>query len=64
MTRTIQEANLKPGDIIVFLGRPHLIAAIQPYHHPTLGPARMARGSEGWNITLFPGDTVDVETIE
>ena len=49
-------AEVAAGDIVVFLGTPHLVAEIEPYTHPTLGKmVGIARAADGWGITLDTG---------
>lgn len=48
--------QIGPGDVVMFLGNPHLIAQIEPYTHPTLGEMTgIARAADGWGITLDGG---------
>ena len=59
MTKRGNEVQV--GDIILFAGRPHRVAKIEPYTHPTLGETcGIARASDGWGITLFPSSQVEV----
>lgn len=49
----VRGSEVKPGDILVCLGASHRIVNIEPYTHPTLGKfVGIARGSDGWGITL------------
>lgn len=41
------------GDVVLFLGTPHVVDVVEPYTHPTVGPmAGIARAADGWGITL------------
>lgn len=54
--KTKQGNDVKPGDVILFLGTPHLIETIEPYTHPTVPECfAVARASDGWGITLTTG---------
>lgn len=53
--------DIAAGDVIMFSGTPHLIAEIEPYTHPTLGPmVGIARAGDGWGITLAEPVCVEV----
>lgn len=54
---TKEATQIKSGDIVMFLGQPHLISEVQP---PTESGARLgcygyARSADGWSIALYPG---------
>lgn len=57
-----RNADIKPGDVIMFLGNPHLITEVVPYTHPTLGEmVGIAKAADGWSITLdLPSNTQEV----
>lgn len=56
--------DLRPGDVVVFLGTPHLVSRIEEYTHPAFPEAfGIARASDGWGISLSYGMHVDVATI-
>lgn len=59
---TKRNDQIQPGDVLIFMGRPHVIAEIEPYTHPTLGPmVGIARAADGWGITLdLPYNRQDV----
>lgn len=45
--------DIAPGDVVLFLGTPHVVADVEPYTHPTVGPmVGIARAADGWGITL------------
>jgi hypothetical protein len=46
------------GDVVVFSGTPHRVAAIEPYD--LHGACGIARASDGWGITLFPNVPLEV----
>ena len=49
---------IAPGDVLVFLGVPHVVAAIEPYEHPTMpGAFGIARADDGWGVTLWHGQS-------
>lgn len=52
--------DVVPGDVILFLGGPHLIERIDPYEGPHDWPLGIARDRTGWGITLEPGCCVEV----
>jgi hypothetical protein len=52
-------ADVGPGDVVLFLGTPHLIERIDPYEGPLDWALGIARDRSGWGITL--GEPVCVE---
>ncbi len=58
MTTYKEATEIQPGDIVMFLDKPHLISRVDP---PTEAGARLgcygyARSdSDGWCIALYPG---------
>lgn len=57
------------GDMLMFLGHPHLIDRIDPYG-PTNIPeiitpdTRIARNGRDWGITLFADQDYEVHVVE
>lgn len=57
--------DIEAGDIIVVGQRSHLVEAVDPYIHPTLGRlAGIARCADGFAITLTGTVCLDVQTTE
>jgi len=57
----IRGSDVEAGMMIRFLGTPHLIVSMEPYRHPAIdAPARIAHGEDGWTMTIFDGDLVEV----
>ena len=52
--------DLAVGDVVVFLGQPHLITAFVPHDHIELGPCRIAESGPEWCITIFDDDLVEM----
>lgn len=54
--------EVRPGDIVMFLGTPHLIARIDPPAPDCPFPwvIGYARASNGWGITLAEGGRTEV----
>lgn len=53
--------EIRPGDLIIHEGRPHVVQTIEPYTHPTLGRmVGIARCEQGWGMTLTPGARIEV----
>jgi hypothetical protein len=59
-TVRIPENEVKVGDSIMFLTRPHLVTSIEDYPTCPFGPARIARSYGSWGYTLLAGDWVEV----
>jgi hypothetical protein len=59
--RCKRPADIAAGDVVVFMGTPHLIAEVEPYTHPTIGETQgIARAADGWGITLLEPTCVEV----
>lgn len=55
-TRFKSAREVGPGDVIVFGGRPHLIATVEAYEHPTIDLWMVkASAADGWYIILEDG---------
>lgn len=54
----IDSRDLRPGDVVVFLGEHHVIDRIEPYTGPTVGIFACAYAANGWGIALT--DTVPI----
>jgi hypothetical protein len=48
-TVRVHAADVRVGDILWFLGKPHMITRIEPYAHPVV------TGGEEWAIASFDG---------
>jgi hypothetical protein len=60
----VRPGDVRPGDMIEFLGTWHLIERIEPYTHPTLGETTgIARDASGWGITLMEPVSVRVRRV-
>lgn len=60
-TTTLTPAeDIKPGDLVVFLGATHRVVAVEPRTHPTV-PAvfATARWEDGQGLTLTRGMLVE-----
>lgn len=63
-TRTVRDEDLRPGDVLMLLGRPHLITEIVPYTHPTVdGAFGIARAGDGWGMSLWCGQRCEVASL-
>lgn len=65
--RPMDAADIRVGDVILFLGWPWLVHEIVPYDGPLADPEdgwRVARSAGGWGVTLIPGDRLDVARPE
>jgi hypothetical protein len=58
ITKTAEEIG--PGDMIMFLGQPHLVWKIEEYTGPFDWVIGIARSADGWGITLGEGDRFEV----
>lgn len=63
-TKTKRGSDIKPGDVVIFLGTPHLIERIDPpteatlsFHPTCLG---YAMASDGWGISISPRSMLEV----
>lgn len=58
--------RLRPNDVVMFLGNPHLIARIDPYSGIFDGTNDMpkcigvAKAADGWGMSMFVGDCVEI----
>ena len=60
---TVPASDLRPGDLVIFLGRSHRVLRLAEYVHElvTAGkPWISVVCEEGWNMTLHPGSTVEI----
>jgi hypothetical protein len=55
---------------LMYLGRPHRVVAVEPYDASVLGldprdveGARIARGHDGWAMTLLPRQRFTVQRV-
>ena len=63
-TQRIPTRDVQPGDTVMFLGHPHVIAHIEPYNHPTVpGSLGILRAHDGWGISFWPHDMIDVAQV-
>jgi len=54
-------ADVALGDVLMFLGTPHRVDAIEPYQHPSFDEGwRIARAAGDFAITLIPGQRYQV----
>jgi len=60
MMKRIPASEVRPGDVVCFLGSPHLITAIDPYTGPFDFIVGVARDAHGWGISLEDGAYLDV----
>lgn len=62
LSRTLAR-DIVPGDLIVFLGRPHLVERVEPYAS-TVGPGwKLASTADGWTIALDPSAWAFLDTM-
>ncbi len=52
--------EIKPGDVVMFLGTPHLIDRIEAYDGPFDFIHGIARAADGWGISLETGATLTI----
>lgn len=53
--------EITAGDVIMFLGTPHLVDRVEPHTHPTLGRmVGVAKARDGWGIVLEPDRCIQV----
>jgi hypothetical protein len=60
----IPAREIRPGDVLYFLGRPHLIAEVEPYDGPFDFIIGIARDESGWGISLEDCADYDVARLQ
>ncbi len=57
-------SEIRPGDVIMFLGHAHTVEGIRPYEHPTVdGACGIAISAAGWGMTLFRDTVLEVAPV-
>lgn len=62
--QTVTPEDLRPGDVVIFLGQHHVIARIDPYDGPNTAHGIFAEAvaADGWGIALGRGVPVTIAT--
>lgn len=58
--QNIRCEEIRAGDVVCFLGDPHLIERIEPYTGPHDFIMGVAKAADGWGISLEAGSSLPV----
>lgn len=61
MLRTVRGSHVRTGDVVFFLGTPHLVSELAPYPQPVGRGERIARDGAGWAVALSDSVYVTVD---